>query len=72
MEYFAADHELEEDTVSFAIFAINNPSTCRRRSTMMRLHDTGGHSTIESAVESSISGVSAAPSTMVFHVIAID
>ena len=61
-----------EDTVSFAIFAIAKHQLCRRRSTMMRLLDTGVHCTIESAVESSISEVSTAPSTMVFHVIAID
>ena len=36
VEYFAADHELEEDTVSFAIFAIAKHQLCRRQSTMMR------------------------------------
>ena len=51
---------------------VNNPSTCHRRSTMMWIIDDDAHCTIGSAVESSISGVSAAPSTMVFHVIAID
>ena len=58
--------------VSFSIFHIIDLSYWWRRSTMMRLLDTGVHCTIESAVESSISEVSAAPSTMVFHVIAID